>query len=76
MTITARFASTCPTCRQPIALGARIEWTKGEKARHTTCQPAHVAVSSRRVRRERDHEDCLSMGPCGPDCDYADIFGR
>ena len=27
-------------------------------------------------RSERDHEDCLSFGSCGPNCDYDDIVGR
>lgn len=37
MTITARFASICPSCSQPIAIGAAVEWSKGSKARHTSC---------------------------------------
>jgi len=28
----------------------------------------------RRRHWERDCEDCLSVGPCGPDCEYADIL--
>lgn len=29
----------------------------------------------RRARVEVDHEDCLSVGSCGPTCEYAFIFG-
>jgi len=36
--ITAKFASTCPNCQAAIVVGDRVEWNKGEKARHTTCQ--------------------------------------
>jgi len=48
MTITARFPSTCSACHQPIALGAKIEWTKGSPARHTTCSAASSATKTRR----------------------------
>lgn len=38
MTITARYASTCTACRQPIVPGTSIEWTKGSRdVRHTDC---------------------------------------
>lgn len=37
MTITAKFASTCPCCNRPIVPGAKVEWTKGTKARHVLC---------------------------------------
>lgn len=37
MTITARFASTCPVCSARIAIGSPVEWTKGSPARHTAC---------------------------------------
>lgn len=35
-----------------------------------------TTTSSRRQRASRDHEDCLSVGPCGPNCAYAHVFGR
>ena len=37
MTITARYPSRCAACHQPIAAGDRIEWTKGQQARHQAC---------------------------------------
>jgi hypothetical protein len=37
MTITARFASTCRNCRQPINVGDKIEWARGTASTHTTC---------------------------------------
>lgn len=84
MTITAKFASRCAACGHAIAPGAQIEWTKGESARHTSCASARVAAPSSPAaygaptggRRSRvDHEDCLSLGPCGPHCEYAFILG-
>lgn len=51
MTITAKYAGICPACRQTIAPGAKVEWTKGSQARHVTCAgasaPASPATSSR-----------------------------
>lgn len=40
MTITARYPGTCPTCHQHITPGQQIEWTKGEKPKHTRCAGA------------------------------------
>lgn len=37
MIITAKFASTCPACSKPIAVGAKVEWSKGSKAAHVDC---------------------------------------
>jgi hypothetical protein len=34
MTISARYASTCPLCSHPIAVGDRVDWEKGKKATH------------------------------------------
>ena len=46
MTITAKFASTCPCCNQPIRVGSPVEWTKGSKARHVSCAAKPGAVSA------------------------------
>ena len=43
MTITAKFASTCPTCNARIAAGEQVEWSKGSPARHVACTQAPVA---------------------------------
>lgn len=40
MIIEAKFASTCPACSRPIAIGSRVEWERGNKARHTSCSEA------------------------------------
>lgn len=37
MTITAKFASRCGSCGQPVTPGQKIEWTKGAPVRHTVC---------------------------------------
>lgn len=37
MTITAKFASRCGSCSQAITPGTKIEWTKGQPVRHTSC---------------------------------------
>ena len=37
MTITAKYASTCPTCGQGIRPGDQVAWARGEKARHAAC---------------------------------------
>jgi hypothetical protein len=77
MTITAKFASFCPTCGKTIKRGEKVEWTKGEKARHTTCgaptpaAPAPsrgVAFDSRPCRRCGTYccGDCRSSGPHRP----------
>lgn len=79
MIITAKFASACTSCHQPVSIGDRVDWTKGVRGvKHATCGNSHsvsARASAPRVRRGHDHEDCLSMGPCGPYCDYADLLG-
>jgi len=48
MTITAKYAGTCPACGQPIAPGAKVEWAKGSQARHVSCVAgAPVATAPR-----------------------------
>ena len=46
MTITAKYASRCATCGQPIAPGTQIEWVKGSPVRHTQCPPAGTAPTT------------------------------
>lgn len=43
MTITARYASTCPCCSARIAVGEQVEWTQGSPARHVSCAVATKA---------------------------------
>jgi hypothetical protein len=49
VTITARFASICPACQQPIPVGAPIEWTRGQPAQHAACAAAPLTPFRRIV---------------------------
>jgi hypothetical protein len=56
MIITAKFASTCPCCSKPIAVGSKVNWSKGTKASHVSCGASSVAsapVASSTRRRAR-----------------------
>lgn len=44
MTITARYAATCPTCADQILPGQSIEWSQGARARHTACPVRTMAT--------------------------------
>lgn len=46
MTISAKFESTCPACRQLIAIGARVNWERGGKATHVECPKSAVLVGA------------------------------
>lgn len=59
MIITAKFASVCPCCNSRIAVGSKVEWQSGQKARHVACAsapgarivasaPARITSSARR----------------------------
>lgn len=45
MTITAKYAATCPVCNCAITPGQKIEWSKGSKARHTVCGATGTATT-------------------------------
>lgn len=45
MTITAKFASVCPSCGKPIKPGQQVEWERGQKARHTDCGAADAGAA-------------------------------
>jgi hypothetical protein len=47
MIITAKFASTCPCCAKPIAVGSKINWSKGTKASHVECGSAPANATTR-----------------------------
>ena len=70
MIITAKYASTCPCCRQSIQVGSKVEWSKGSPARHTSCgsTPAAqiTAAPARRshARRSPDGERYVKRGCC------------
>lgn len=44
MVITAKFASVCPACNARIEVGSKVEWSKGEKARHVSCGSSTAAA--------------------------------
>jgi hypothetical protein len=46
MTITAKYPSTCAACGGKIVPGDKIEWEKGQKARHTKCSTGSTAQAS------------------------------
>lgn len=51
MKITAKFASTCPSCGAQITPGTTVEWERGSKAVHVKCpartaSPAKTAVAT------------------------------
>lgn len=50
MIITAKFASTCPCCSAPIAVGSKVEWSKGSKAVHAACAGKPGAATARGAR--------------------------
>jgi hypothetical protein len=50
MIITAKFASTCPCCAAPIAVGAKVEWSKGSRAVHAACAGKPAAAAARSGR--------------------------
>ena len=47
MIIIAKFASVCPCCSAPIAVGSKVEWSKGSKATHASCGAAPAAATTR-----------------------------
>ena len=53
MTITAKFPGRCSACSGAIAVGAKIEWSKGQPARHIACasSPARAAAPTDHQRR-------------------------
>lgn len=50
MTITAKYAATCPCCRAAITPGQQVEWTKGTPAKHTACASNGAAVAAAPAR--------------------------
>lgn len=67
MTITARFASRCATCGQPIRAGEQIEWTKGAPARHVSCTAttAQTASPARTTCRSCGGPTSAGRSTCG-----------
>ena len=60
MTITAKYASRCASCHQPIPPGTSIEWIKGSPVRHTSCSDTSAAPAARTMRYSRRGWSSLS----------------
>lgn len=54
MIITAKFASLCPCCNAPIAIGSKVEWSKGSRARHVACMGSTATVAPVRSNYDAD----------------------
>mgnify|MGYP001610170486 FL=1 len=52
MTISAKYPSRCAVCGGTIVVGAKIEWAKGQPARHTAC-PAAAPAKARKSTAPR-----------------------
>lgn len=68
MIITAKFASMCPCCSSRIVEGSKVEWNRGEKARHVACAAAPgariVASAPLRVTSTSRRARSFSYTPC------------
>ena len=51
MIIVAKFASTCPCCSQPIAIGSKVEWSRGARAVHVACVGKTASAAPVTARR-------------------------
>lgn len=53
MIIVAKFASVCPCCSSRIDVGSKVDWSKGEKARHVACPASSArAAGPAKARRQ------------------------
>ena len=62
MIITAKFASTCPCCSRPIAVGEKVEWSKGAKAAHPSCAARGVPATASRSAYRRGVASARAYG--------------
>lgn len=53
MIIAAKYPSKCACCRQPIAAGSKIEWSKGCPARHAACAGSVIVTAQAPVGYSR-----------------------
>lgn len=63
MTITAKYSSICPACGHGIIPGTQVEWSKGTKARHTSCPVGSVAIP----KAQRSIRSRKGTPPAGPE---------
>lgn len=59
MIIIAKFPGTCSECKEHIAVGDEINWTKGEKPRHSEWH--HEWVANIRLESLKISEYLVSM---------------
>lgn len=74
MVINAKFASFCPCCSARIEVGSKIEWSRGEKAKHVACVGTPVALRRAPVspRIQTTSRRGRAWRPCGyPGCNSA-----
>jgi hypothetical protein len=69
MTITAKFSSSCPTCHAPITVGERVEWSRGNPARHLVCPAVTVPGDCEHPQFHRSDCVCAKSFPRGTDAD-------
>lgn len=50
MVITAKFSGTCNVCNCSIAIGSKVEWASGSKARHVACVTSAAPVAASRKK--------------------------
>ena len=63
MSITAKYAATCATCRAAITPGQKIEWVKGSPVRHSSCGGGCAAAPKReRSSREMGYGGTAQLG--------------
>lgn len=58
---------------------SRVVWTGGDRSGQTVSLCSTRSLDRPQTgrgygRKHEDHEDCLSMGPCGPHCEYAHLL--
>jgi hypothetical protein len=66
MVITAKFASVCPACNARIEVGSKVEWSKGEKARHVSCGGSSAAAAPSSSPTTAAKPGCCTK--CGKAC--------
>lgn len=83
MTISAKFSSGCRVCGGRIAVGDRIEWTRGEPAVHAACVASRPATMTQRMaervapRRPAAPRPSRSAYPTAPPTEGAhEVSGR
>ncbi len=64
MTITAKYPSQCAACGGKITPGEKIEWEKGQKARHASCPASGVALNAAYQPKGETRRTNSKAAPC------------